>query len=104
VLARAPITVTDVVATLDAPETVAASTTFDVTWTGPSYHADWITVVKPDQPAQGYASYVDLGAGKGSPIQLSAAAEPGKYEIRYVMKGKRVIARRSITVTEAAAP
>jgi Ca-activated chloride channel family protein len=104
VLARAPITVTDVVATLNAAETVAAGTTFDVTWTGPNYHADWITVVKPDQPAQGYASYVDLGAGKGSPIQLSAAAEPGTYEIRYVMKGKRVIARRSITVTEAAAP
>ena len=104
VLARAPITVTDVTATLEAPPTVAAGATFDVAWTGPGYHSDWITVVKPEASTQSYASYVDVEPGKGSPISLAAAKEPGAYEIRYVMKGKRVIARRPITVTAGTVP
>lgn len=104
VLARAPITVTDVTGTLAAPATVAAGTTFDVAWTGPGYHADWITVVKPEAATQAYASYVDVEPGKASPISLVAAKEPGAYEIRYVMKGKRVIARRPITVVAATTP
>ncbi len=101
VLARAPIHVTDVTATLDAPTTVAAGESFEVTWTGPGYPSDWITIVKPVAAFNAYASYVD--ANKGSPISLTAAKEAGRYEIRYVMKGKRVIAKRDIEVTATAA-
>ena len=56
--------------------------------------------MKPDLPFTAYASYVD--AVTGSPISLSAAKEPGTYEIRYVLKGKKVIARRPIEVTAPA--
>lgn len=37
-------------------------------------------------------------------LPIHAAKEPGAYEIRYVMKGKRVIARRPITVVATAEP
>ena len=101
VLARAAITVTDVTAALEAPDSVAAGAKFEVAWTGPGYRSDWITVVKPELPVSAYASYVDT-ENKGSPITLDAAKEPGTYEIRYVLKGKRVIARRRIEVSAAA--
>jgi Ca-activated chloride channel family protein len=100
VLARAPIAVTAVAATLEAPAGVAAGEKFDVAWTGPGYAGDWITVVKPDAPEQGYASYAD--ANKGTPISLQASTEPGTYEVRYVLKGKKVITRRPIQVATPA--
>ena len=74
----------------------------DVAWTGPAYAGDWITVVKPDAPATAYASYVD--ANEGSPVTLAAANEVGAYEVRYVMNGKRVLARRTIQVSAGAQP
>ena len=42
----------------------------------------------------GYANARD-----GSPARLQLPAEPGAYEFRYVLLGKKVIARRQIEVT-----
>jgi Ca-activated chloride channel family protein len=96
------VNVTEVSATLEAPATVAAGAPFDVTWTGPGYPGDWITIVKPDAPATAYASYVE--ASKGSPVSLQAGTESGAFEIRYVMNGKRVLARRAVQVGAVAQP
>jgi Ca-activated chloride channel family protein len=97
VLARVPITVSAATAALTAPASVAAGAPFEVSWTGPNNRGDWLTIVPPAAAATSYASYVD--ADRGSPKPLSAPAAPGRYEIRYVLRGTKVIATRPIDVT-----
>jgi Ca-activated chloride channel family protein len=97
VLARAPITVTPVVATITAPDSVAAAAQFEIAWTGPNLRGDWLTIVKADRPPNEYGSYVD--APNGGPGKLTAPATPGSYELRYVLGGKAIIGRKPISVT-----
>jgi Ca-activated chloride channel family protein len=97
VLARAPITVTAATAQITAPERVAAGASFDMSWTGPNNRSDWLTIIAPDAGVQAYGSYVD--ADRGSPAKLTAPTMPGRYELRYVLKGRKVIAARPIEVT-----
>ena len=101
VLARLEIEATPVGATLEAPESVAAGTEFDVTWDGPGYNDDWITVVAPDAAEKAYTDYAYTRNGQTLP--LKAPLEAGEYELRYVQAGQEVIARRAITVTAVAA-
>jgi Ca-activated chloride channel family protein len=97
VIGRAPIKVTAVSAVVQGPASVASGAAFDISWTGPNYPGDWLTIVAPNQGETSYASYVD--ANRGTPAKLSAPAAAGSYELRYVLKGKKVIARRAIQVT-----
>ena len=97
VVARKSVTVTDATASLDAATSVSAGADLSVAWTGPAYHRDYITIAEPDANDRAYKSY--KYARTGSPVVLKAPAEPGEYELRYVLAGKRVIARRNITVT-----
>ena len=96
VIARTPITVTPVVAAITAPDSVAAGAQFEIGWTGPNLRGDWLTIVKADRPPNEYGSYVD--APNGSPGKLIAPPAAGSYELRYVLGGKTVIGRKSITV------
>ncbi|MEO0981711.1 MAG: VWA domain-containing protein [Pseudomonadota bacterium] len=96
VIARRPVTVRDVSATLSAPSSVAAEARFTVEWDGPANQRDFITVAAPDARENAYTDYEY--ARNGSPLELKAPAEPGDYELRFVLDGKRVIARRPITV------
>ena len=102
VLASVPVTLTDVTATLDAPDAVAAGETFDVSWDAPGYPGDWITIVPPDADPQQHANYA-YPRDEGAAVELTAATEPGRYELRYVLGGKRVIATRAIEVTDVSA-
>ena len=96
-LASAPVKVTDVQARLTAPATVAAASEFEVSWNGPAYAQDFITIVAPDAAESSYLSYFD--AKYGSPGKLKAPDAPGRYELRYVVgSGPRVIARTAIEV------
>lgn len=97
VLARTPITVTAVTASIDAPESVVAGAQFKIDWHGPNNSGDWLTIVQPDAGVEAYGSYVD--ALNGSPATLTAPTVAGSYELRYVQGGKQVIARRAIRVT-----
>ena len=96
VIVRTPATVEDVEATLDAPDEIIAGAPLRVSWTGPNHHRDWVTITKPDAAENRYTSY--KYTRNGSPQELKAPGDPGDYEIRYVLGGKRVIARRPITV------
>ena len=98
VLARQPITVTQVGATLDTPEQAAAGETIAVTWTGPDYPHDYIAVAKPEQKDRDSVNHTETH--NGSPLKLVMPPEPGNYEIRYVQRqGHKVLARQPITVT-----
>ncbi len=89
-LATAPINVTDVQASLTAPASVAAGSEFAVSWTGPAYARDFITIVAPDAEESAYLSYFDIR--NENPGKLTAPDEPGRYELRYVVgSGPRVI-------------
>ena len=85
VIARHPIEVTDVSASLEAPDVVAAGSTFEVTWEGPAENGDWVTIVAPDADERVYKSYAYPKNGKV--LELKAALEPGDYEVRYVFGG-----------------
>ncbi len=97
VLARARITAVALEASLQAADQVPANSTFDVTWQGPGYQDDWVTIVKPEARDKAYLSY--QYTKKGNPLTLRAPLEAGPYELRYVQAGQKVIARRPIHVT-----
>lgn len=107
VLASVPFVVTEVTATLEAPERVMPEAKFDVAWLGPNNAGDWVTIVAADAPVSAYLSYVDARNGRTDDkttrrvATLRAPPKTGSYELRYVQQGKSVIGRRAIEVTTA---
>jgi len=97
ILVRRPITVTAATAEITAPASVAAGATFEIAWVGPNNRSDWLTIIAPQAAVSAYGSYVD--APNGSPAKLTAPATAGRYELRYVLKGKKTIGTRAIEVT-----
>ncbi len=102
ILARQAITVTEATATLMAKETAIAGETVSVEFTGPkAASGDWITVTAPDAPANKYNDY--KYTKNGSPAEIRMPLDAGAYELRFVQGGKKVLARKPITVTAASA-
>ncbi len=96
VIARAPITLSVVSVSITAPATVKPGTEFEISWNGPDNNGDWLTIVAPSDAPTAYKSYVD--APRGNPAKLTAPPAPGTYEVRYVLRGKSVIGRKTIEV------
>jgi Ca-activated chloride channel family protein len=102
VIGRAPIKVTQVTAGLEAPDKAQVAQKIQVKWKGPGYRGDYISVAKPDQDPGSYQHYAYTSAG--NPVSLQAPAEPGGYEVRYIMgAGDKLLAKRNIQVTPASA-
>ncbi len=100
VLAAVPITVTEVGAGLEAPVTAVAGADVSVTWTGPDYQNDFISVARPDEDR--YVNYTYTR--EGSPLDLQMPSEAGEYELRYqIGQGSGVLASVPITVEEVEA-
>jgi Ca-activated chloride channel family protein len=97
ILATSAIEVTAASASLDAPASGKAGAPVSVAWAGPNAAGDFITITKSNAEEYAYLSYAN--ARDGSPARLQLPAEPGAYEFRYVLLGKKVIARRRIEVT-----
>lgn len=102
VMLTRPITVLEVSASVDGPDSVKAGTKFEVAWTGPDGPGDYITIVPVGSDPGAYLSY--LGTSSGSPVQLTAPAQAGDYELWYVIPTRRfetiaVVARQPIEVT-----
>ncbi len=85
ILKRVPLTVTDGAYTVSAPEKVPAASEFSVTWAGTMTPNDFITIEK----AGTKSAFTPFGGRprlqQGVPMKLVAPAEPGDYEIRYVL-------------------
>jgi Ca-activated chloride channel family protein len=100
VLASAPLAVTQPVATLKAPESVASGTKVKVEWTGPKRAGDYVDLVKKGYAAtSGELSYFYVAQETSS--ELTAPSEAGEYEIRYILEapgGRQVLARRPLRV------
>jgi Ca-activated chloride channel family protein len=98
VIARAAFEVTPATATLDAPESVAAGSTFEVSWDGPNNNGDYIYLSQLGSPNSAQVAYDRTD--RGSPTELRAPETPGEYELRHILgSGTMVIARRPITIT-----
>ncbi|WP_376691061.1 VWA domain-containing protein [Wenzhouxiangella sp. EGI_FJ10409] len=97
ILARRPITVEPVEASLTAPDTAAAGDDITVEWQGPNYERDYISITRPDDTAGKHINFTYTG--EGSPLELRMPPDPGEYEIRYIQRQDRtVLAQRTITV------
>ena len=96
-IARQPITVGGVTATVTAPAQVDAGAKFKVSWTGPDNERDFVTLVKAGAAEKTYERYAYTKAG--NPLELTAPDEPGAYELRYATGTQYItLARASITV------
>jgi len=99
VIARKPIEITQVDASLKGPKTASVGAELKVDWTGPRDEpGDFITVTAPDARDSKYLDYAYTK--NGSPAKISMPLEPGVYELRYVQNGNKVIARQSISITD----
>lgn len=98
VLGTRPITVSDISASLSAPDSAAAGATIAIGWNGPDYKGDFLTVASPDMPDNKYVAYAYIT--KGTPLPLQMPANPGVYELRYVTaQDRRVLVRKPIDIT-----
>lgn len=88
-------------ATILAPATAVAGSTIDVDWTGPNNDGDYLGVSLADQ--EGYIFYTYLSGNH--PVKLLMPAEPGWYDIKYIMErhNNKILAKKSIMLTPASA-
>ncbi len=102
VLVRVPITVTGLTASLKAPESVIAGAAIDVSWVGPDYRNDYVSVSEPGSREGAYATYAYTR--EGNPLTVAAPLVPGTYELRYVLnQDKKTAASRVIEVLPVSA-
>lgn len=86
--------------TLMAPETAAAGATISVDWTGPDAAQDYLDTAPVGAEARTYLTYTYTE--RGNPTALRVPAQPGDYEIRYILgDGAQILARAPLTVTPA---
>lgn len=96
VLASQLISVDEVPVSLDATAEASIGEEIVVSWQGPDAKHDYIDVADPKTGK--YINYTYTR--RGSPLKLKIPAKPGDYEIRYILgQGKKVLARRNITVS-----
>ena len=96
-LAKTPLTVNPVTATLQPPATVKAGGEFEVSWKGPGYAEDFVTVARESQAPGAYVSYMSVR--RGNPLKVRAPKEPGSYEVRYILgRGNRLLGKAPVTI------
>lgn len=97
VVARTPIEVVEKTLEVEAPATVTAGSNFTARWSDVVHPRDKVTVVPADAPDDADDEY--LRTGNASSGTLDAPAEPGDYEIRYLLNADgQAIARTSVTL------
>jgi Ca-activated chloride channel family protein len=70
---------------------------FEVAWQGPNNRGDYISIALPGDGGSSHKAYTYTE--KGSPLKLRAPAEPGQYEVRYILEhGRKILARAPITI------
>jgi len=101
IVARHPITVRAVSATLRAAASVQANGHLEVSFTGPRNNGDYVQFTDASgEPVRGHYAYV--ANAKGDTLQLRAPGEAGNYAVAY-FSGKRPIGSVAVQVTDVAA-
>jgi len=97
VIARRPITITEVQATLTAPDKALAGSEVSIAWAGPD--ADYDNIQITPAGSDSYLSYAYVR--DNNPATLIMPDEPGQYELHYKLADREVIATRPIEVLPA---
>ena len=103
VLARVPIQVLPVSASVTGPESAEARSVAVVKWEGPDNDLDYVIILPAgaDPAAQGAYAYTS----RGPELRIETPAEPGQYEFRYMTGGKnKMLASQPVTVTPRPVP
>ena len=102
-LASAMIEITEPDVTVSAPDGVRAGDKLRVSWAGAVSKSDYVTLVPMGAPDNKYGEYFQVR--DLSERDMTAPAETGMYEVRYVLReGNRVLARQPVEVLPADAP
>jgi Ca-activated chloride channel family protein len=97
VLARRALRVVVAQIILEAPDEALAGQSVTVTWSGPNFGGDYITIVPKKTPDGQYAAYAN--ASGGSPLKIVAPKALGEVEVRYMSgQGSKVLARRPLVI------
>jgi hypothetical protein len=97
VLAKVPLVVSDVAATLEAPPTVEVGGSLKVIWMGPNNKGDFISIDAAGAPDRTYGNYAYPATG--NPVAVRAPDQPGDYLLRYHLADSyRVISSRPLRV------
>ena len=99
-LASADIEIVEAETSVSAPESATAGSAFDVSWTNVIHPDDYVTIVPAGAEEGTYEDYARVRDDNEASLQ--APAEPGLYEVRYVLKEGRVtLASTDIEIVEA---
>ncbi|HQF39316.1 MAG TPA: VWA domain-containing protein [Opitutaceae bacterium] len=97
ILARRPLDVVEPRAWVLVPASAPAGATVSARWSGPDGENDFLTIVPAGSPDDTVG--VRAWTMGGSPLEIETPAEPGAYEIRYVVfRDGRVLERAPITI------
>jgi len=85
---------------LEAPATVTTGASFTVSWSASVHPDDYVTIVPAGADEGTYTNYQRVHGDTEN--SLIAPAEPGLYEVRYVLReGARTLASAPVEVVEA---
>ena len=102
-LASTPVEVVATEQTVSAPAIIRAESTFAVTWGVTVNPSDWVTIVPAGAKEGAFLSYKRVK--KEDSVTLKAPAEPGLYEVRYVLDaGRKTLASAAVEIVAADAP
>jgi len=98
VLSTRPIKVTSAEVSLNAPDEASISSLVSINWVGPNSQGDVIAVAE----AGAKKTINKTPTARGNSLTVQMPAEPGEYELRYILRqGRTVLATRLIKVTAA---
>ena len=98
VIERQPIEVVPASNGFDVIGTVEPGKRFNFTWRGPDQVSQRIVIAKPEDPGKVYASSWGYALHKNGKMGLTAPAEPGIYELRYLSSGYEIMFSRKFGV------
>ena len=102
-LASTPVEVVEAEQSVSAPGIVRAESTFEVSWSETVNPRDWVTIVPVGADEGDYLAFQRV-QGNDS-VELQAPADPGLYEVRYVLdEGSKTLASSPVEVVAADAP
>ncbi len=97
VLAETTLTLTEAGPALNAPDSAAAGSQIEVSWSGPGTEWDFLTIARPDAGG-GYETASDYLATGGNPIAITMPSAPGTYELRYIYgENREILVKRTIS-------
>lgn len=100
VLGSAPVEVVEAEVTISAPDEVTTGARFTVSWSSSVHRQDYVTIVPAGADDGSYTNYQRVRDDTEN--SLTAPAEPGLYEVRYVLdEGSRTLASRPVEVVAA---